>query len=126
MQTFPAHEIGNELLTVYEKTGLAPFDGINTQSEMTPTQKWVVGKTLEHRQEKKEEKYEEAQNGNGPGGPGGGMTPNSAHSKRQELMESNVGGGQSGTMTYVNEDFDEDKGLFMDDEEVMTEPDVPE
>lgn len=128
MQNFQAHEIGNELISLYEKAGLYPFE-IRYQSEMTPTQKWVIFKTLEWRAERKKEAHDKATNGeppssppSSPNGTPNGLTPNGAYSKRQELVESNVAGGQSGTVTYVNQDFDENSDLIMDDDEVMTDP----
>lgn len=132
--SFQAAEIGNELFAIYEKTGIQPFERVENQRDLTPIQKWIVAITIGHNNKKKEEKIEEAKGGGGSASsspPSGSGSPrlNSAYDKREELMKSNVGGGEVVENTYINQDFDEgaaeadpESALFMSDDEVMTDP----
>lgn len=112
-KTFPVHEIGNELIQIYEKTGVGPFN-VQHQGQLTPLQKSVIAKTIKHNNEKKREKMDNAKSG---GGPGPQSSPkNGAYDKKKQMLKEQHGAGSD---SYQNQDFDPDKPLVMDEDEVM-------
>lgn len=109
-------EVGNELITLYEKTGVEPFREVDHQGQLTPLQRHVIIETVNQNNKDKQQKVEEARNGGDYNG-----VPNAAHnggarSKQKEMLKEQYGEEDKSFTSKEYQDGDPPP-LVVDDED---------
>lgn len=109
-------EVGNELITLYEKTGVEPFRGVEHQGQLTPLQRYVIIETVNQNNRDKQQKVEEARNGGYDG------VPNAAHgggasSKQKEMLKKQYGEEDKSFVSKEYQDGDPPPLVVNDDED---------